>query len=238
MTKEGLAEKYRAAQIPQLITKDSLRAALNIAWTLTENDVIFSSEAEHLCYILGSQLVRDWATDFPIVVSASQHLRLARLAAALAALVRVSGYTKEEVKQVIVQPEHVRWIYDWLIFLFKTNDLRYEEYVRIYRQTEESFTRRKDNIIKEIRTWRSYRTLLKYLSIHTTFTIFNVEQDIGQVPAIKQKFRWLIQAGLIKRGKDSLVKTQEFQDVLRIEFKNELDEVDPLPEITDREDMI
>jgi hypothetical protein len=237
MTGEGLSEKYKNVNLPNLFTKEVLRAGLNVAWALTENDVKFTEAAEQACYTLGSSLVKAWATDFPIVVSASQHLRLARLAAALATLVRVKG-PGADIKTVVVYPEHVQWIHDWLVHLFKTNDLRYEEYVRAYRQTEEAFTRRKDVVMREIRSWKSYRTLLSYLSTHTTFTIFNTEQDIGQVPAIKQKFRWLMQAGLVRRGKDSLVKTQEFQTLLRTEFKAELDEADPLPIIRDSEEMI
>jgi hypothetical protein len=237
MSPEGLALKYEQEMVPHVFTQKVMRTGINMAWGLEPDDVVLLPETEMRCYRLGASMVREWGTDFPIVVQASQHHKLARLASACATLCRVLPSPTafpEERKRVVVYPEHVEWVHDWMVHLFKNNDLAYGAYVRQAKEVESSFRQREAEVLGEIRKWRNFKSFLRYFTMGNTSGPSTARVDIGHVPNLDIKFNYLVQCGLLKRVRDGhYVKTQRFQELLNGEFAEDLKTYDPLPKISD-----
>jgi hypothetical protein len=98
------------------ITSDVLHNSVSWAWTRTAKNIKFDHEAVIFVYTVAKELRKKYerATDIPLVTSDARH-KVARLAAALACLLHSTDDSHEDV---VVKKEHVKYVRDYLTYLF------------------------------------------------------------------------------------------------------------------------
>jgi hypothetical protein len=97
------------------------------AWSMEPANVTFSEKATQLILDRASELGREYSSKIPIVEPADQRLKIARLAASLAA--RLFS-TKDGVK-LLVTEEHVEFVVNWLRTIYNSPHMAYNEFSRV-----------------------------------------------------------------------------------------------------------
>jgi hypothetical protein len=96
------------------------------AWTRTVEQVEFEQEAELACLEVGDRLCERFrAPSIPLVDSGTATIKVAKLAAALAARLFSCDSTRQ---RLIVKAEHVRWIGKWLEQAYSSRTMAYADY--------------------------------------------------------------------------------------------------------------
>lgn len=96
------------------------------AWSRKPNQVIFPDETIDAILLLASSISKRFHANIPLVEPADMRIKLARLSAALAARL----YSTVDGHKLIIQPQHVRWIYSFLCRIYSKPSMAYDLYSR------------------------------------------------------------------------------------------------------------
>lgn len=111
----------------QLISHEAIKNSILWAWSRKPEDVVLTEAALDLILKTAGYLGDKYgsAEDIPLVSPADQRIKLARLCVALACLIHSTDSTHEKV---IVLPEHVDFIRDYLEMVYDAKNCRYDAY--------------------------------------------------------------------------------------------------------------
>jgi DNA-binding MarR family transcriptional regulator len=117
----------------QSISGDALKHSILWAWSRQPEHIQWQKAAEKACLEAAARMSEKYgaADDIPLVSPADQRIKLARMAVALAALVHSTDDTHEKV---IVKPEHVEFIENYLNHIYDAKNCRYDVYARYARE--------------------------------------------------------------------------------------------------------
>ncbi len=218
--KDNMDEKYRHHRVEHVYKPYLLQRLLDITWARTAKDIELLPETIDACYLYANKLKEYYTPDFPMVFPAEQHKRMARFAIALAAITPINTIDK-----IVVYPEHIEWIYDWLVHLFNNNDLRYADYVKIRTAGDKRFVENRTKIVDKIKTIPGYQKLL-FSMVGNTYITYRQLVDEGFGSVLSEKIlSGLSRMGMIKHTKNGYLKTEQLNELLNNEFKNVVNEV-------------
>lgn len=102
---------------------DLCRMRVLWAWSRRPENILFLPETTALILEQASKMGRMYSSRVPLVEAADQRLKLARLAVAAAVCV----YSTDDGNNVIVKPEHVEFVVEYLNELYTTKAMSYDK---------------------------------------------------------------------------------------------------------------
>lgn len=105
-------------------TSDACNARVLWAWSRRPDDVVFTEEAAQCILECATQMGAKYSSKVPIVEAADQRIKIARLAVAAACCVFSSD---EAGQKVIVKPEHVEFVVDFMNELYCAKSFGYDK---------------------------------------------------------------------------------------------------------------
>jgi hypothetical protein len=105
------ADERRQPQVEHVYTSDYCHNLILWAWSRKPDQVRLESVTLDACFELGKKMGKKYSSDCPIVNSMEQKIKLARLSVSLAC--RLFS-TDDTGQRVVVKPEHVEYIYEFL----------------------------------------------------------------------------------------------------------------------------
>lgn len=111
-------------EVPHVYTSDACNTRVLWAWSRKPEDVVFTDEATELILKKATEMGARYSSKVPIVEAADQRIKIARLSVATAACVFSSDETGEKV---IVKPEHVEFVVDFMNELYCSKSFGYDK---------------------------------------------------------------------------------------------------------------
>lgn len=218
--KDNMDEKYRNYHVKHIYKDYLLRRLLDITWAKTAKDIDLLPETVDACYEFANKLKDFYVPDFPMVFPAEQHKRMARFGIALAALTPIRS-----IERIEVFPEHIEWIYDWLLHLFNNNDLRYADYVKIRTANDKRFVDNRSKIVDKVKSVPEYQKLL-FSVVGSTYITYRQLLDSGFSSELTEKIlSGFSRMGLLKHSKNGYLKTEQFNELLNTEFRDVIHDI-------------
>lgn len=109
---------------PHIYTSDACNTRVLWAWSRRPEDIEISAEATERILLKATEMGKAYSSKVPVVEAADQRIKIARLAVACAACV-VS--TDETYTKILVKPEHVDFVVDFMNELYTAKSLGYDK---------------------------------------------------------------------------------------------------------------
>lgn len=129
-------------KVPHVYTSNACNTRVLWAWSRRPEDVVFTSEATEQILKKATEMGAKYSSKVPVVEAADQRIKIARLSVAAACCVFSSDETGQKV---IVKPEHVDFVVDFMNELYSTKSFGYD---RLSEEDLESTDTSDDNINK------------------------------------------------------------------------------------------
>lgn len=110
--------------VPHVFTSELCHSLILWAWTRKPEHIVFTPEAEQACLDWASKMGQDFTPQFPIVISADQRIKIARLAVSAA----IRTFNTDDGESVNVEKSHVDWAVSFLQSLYQDPALGYADY--------------------------------------------------------------------------------------------------------------
>lgn len=110
--------------VSHVYTSDACNTRALWAWSRRPDDIIFTPEATERILEKATEMGAKYSSTVPIVEAADQRIKIARLSVATAACVFSSDETGEKV---IVKPEHVDFVVDFMNELYCSKSFGYDK---------------------------------------------------------------------------------------------------------------
>lgn len=111
--------------VPHIYTSDRCKLRVMWAWSRRPENIIFTPEATTRILECAEKMGHKYSSRIPLVEPADQRLKLARLSVAAAACL---FSTDEGGEDVIVKPEHVDFVHNYLESLYDSKALGYDRF--------------------------------------------------------------------------------------------------------------
>lgn len=108
--------------VEHVYTSDLCKDRVMWAWSRKPNQVIFTPEASTCILTNASKMGKKYSSRVPLVEPADQRLKLARLSVSTAVML----YSTDDGTNVIVKPEHVEFVVEYLNSIYDTKALNYD----------------------------------------------------------------------------------------------------------------
>lgn len=114
----------RAQPAPHVYTADLCRSLILWAWSRTPEQVVISDEVEGMILARATQLSEKYSAYIPLIEPADTRIKLARLSVACAC----RCFSADADGNVLVLPEHVGFVYDFLRSCYDSPFMAYDVY--------------------------------------------------------------------------------------------------------------
>lgn len=111
-------------EVPHVYTSDACNTRVLWAWSRKPDDVIFTPEATERILECATQMGAQYSSKVPVVEAADQRIKIARLSVAAACCMFSSDETGQKV---IVLPEHVDFVVDFMNTLYTSKSFGYDK---------------------------------------------------------------------------------------------------------------
>lgn len=210
--KKIAALNIKRPETPHIFTSDISRLLVLWAWTRRPDQVQFTREAEVLCFEGGSDLCSKFSDAMPLIDRGTTGIKVARLAAALAA--RLFSHPDGDPESLLVHIEHVRFILRFIDRLYSDPIMGYADFSR----AQEFATKMLDEEVvgKNIRASKYPREFIEHLLHTDSFSVQDVmdwcevNEDEGQ-----RLVSLFVRKHAIYRVKRDYVKTPAFIEFLK-----------------------
>lgn len=112
------------APVPHRYTSDACNTRVLWAWSRRPQDVVFTPDATAAILAAATKMGAQYSSKVPIVEAADQRIKIARLAVSTACCVFSTDETNEKV---IVKPEHVQFVVDFMNELYCAKSFGYDK---------------------------------------------------------------------------------------------------------------
>lgn len=180
------------------------------AWSRKQNQIRFTSEAEKEVLKYAVEMSEKYSDTIPLVQGSIQRIKLAKLSVALACRL----FSTEDGANVIVKPEHVKFVVGFLYSIYDSQYFGYKDY---------SINRHDENVVSsENEVEVMIGTLKDPLKFATKMLSINMIMfdDLGDFTGLEREHlkyfkSTLVTNNCIKRRKNFFVKTPEFIKMLK-----------------------
>lgn len=111
-------------EVPHIYTSDACNTRVLWAWSRKPDDIIFTPEATERILECATQMGAKYSSKVPVVEAADQRIKIARLSVAAACCMFSSDETGQKV---IVLPEHVDFVVDFMNTLYTSKSFGYDK---------------------------------------------------------------------------------------------------------------
>ena len=110
-------------EVPHIFTPEVCRTRVLWAWSRKPEDITFTPEATAAILKMATEMGEKYTSKVPIVEAADQRIKIARLAVAAACCV----FSSDDGQHVIVKPEHVEFVVDFMNRIYATKSFGYDK---------------------------------------------------------------------------------------------------------------
>lgn len=110
--------------VPHVYTSDACNTRVLWAWSRRPEDVVFTPEATERILEKATEMGQKYTSKVPVVEAADQRIKIARLSVAAAACV---CSTDETFEKIVVTPEHVEFVVDFMNELYCAKSFGYDK---------------------------------------------------------------------------------------------------------------
>jgi hypothetical protein len=188
-------------------TPELCRQLVAWAWSLKPEQIYFSDDAMNLLYLEATRMGQTYSNLIPLVEGADQRVKLARMAVAAAA----RTYNVDSNGLLAVEASHVRFVADFLDYLYSKPSFDYSGYSR-----EVGTQANADQMDRVTRTLAKYPQAAQAIADFPFFRLQDVMEasNIDQFEA-KEITSVLITARLLTRDSRGYRKTPALINILR-----------------------
>lgn len=206
-----LINKIATDDVPQLTyTSDVCKALILWAWSRKPEDVVFEKDAVKAILKYAIEMGKTYSTKIPLVESANQRIKLARMAVAAAA--RVFS-TDDRGDKVIVRKEHVDFVYDYLDQIYSKPSLDYKSFSHQEKEAERIAQEKADEVFKFI---EAFPDVADIFLRQTYVRAKDIEEQLDlDKPTVKEHIHFLSRARMIDRTTNGYRKSPAFISLLR-----------------------
>jgi hypothetical protein len=111
-------------EVPHKYTSDACNTRVLWAWSRKPDDIVFTPDATEKILKHATEMGAKYTSKVPVVEAADQRIKIARLSVAAACCV---FSTDDECKKVIVKPEHVDFVVDFMNELYCARSFGYDK---------------------------------------------------------------------------------------------------------------
>lgn len=201
------------APVEPRFTSELSRALILWAWSRRPDQIEFTPEATQAILDAATRMGGRYHASIPIVEPADQRLKLARLSVAAAARVFSADQTGEKI---VVQPEHVTFVADFLERIYSQPSMAYDEYSGQMKSGESMSDDTRAAILTAMLGWDNGNDAVEFLRQAKIFRKTELEEVLGWTSeASKEAIKLLTGKRLIRSTRDGYIKTPAFIGLLR-----------------------
>lgn len=204
------------ADIEHVYSSELCRDLILWAWSRTKDQIKFTPEAIDLLFKYATEQGNFYTNKVPIVEGANQRIKLARMAIATAARVYSTDDTGE---MIIVKPEHVEYVYDFLTEIYKKQSLGYWDLSKqAYSQREKA-----ESCTGEVKAFLSdFPDLADIFMENNIISVSDIGNILNVEPFEARKYiNMLMKSRMVTKGTtNGYRKTPTFISIIR-EWKQE-----------------
>lgn len=206
------------------VTPEMLRSVIYWAWNLKPEQVDFRPEAEDVCLAKAKEMteVYGYAADIPLVTLSDFRKKLARIAAAIAA-VRISA--GEDFARLVVLPEHVLMGAEFLRRVYSHDNCSLDDYSEIqrvgsqlldYEEIEKAFMEKYENEKHDPENGAVFPKAIFTLRVSDRIRREDLAEQVGCTPeTVSRMVRVLKRFTLIETSPQGYVKKPKFNKFIR-----------------------
>ena len=204
-------------KVPHKFTSAKCRDLILWAWSRKPEDILISAETEDMILSFAELFSEKYNETIPLVVETEIRIKIARMSVALAARLYSTDDTGEKI---VVRPAHVSSVCSWLVSLYQSNAVGYEQYSE---QRKTGNLGSEVNDVCEALGKKGMLALLNMKSISKSL-LRDIFQDsvAGDVA-----FSKLLLGRAIRNNGRGFFKTESFIDKLKVEKSNSSIQDDP-----------
>jgi hypothetical protein len=179
------------------------------AWSRRPDDIRFVDGCEDFILDAASAMSQQYTNEIPLVERSEQRIRLARLACAMAA--RLYS-TDETAQQLLVRPEHVVLVVEFLRAAYDAPAMRYDRYSKVRRSAQAFTSEQLGSCLERLRRFEpeSLPALTAYLNENDEIDKFGLAESTGWDMDTARQFTQIFTTkvrGLKPGGNRRMVKT-------------------------------
>lgn len=196
-------------QVPHKYTFDLCKELILWVWSRKPNQIEFTSDAIDTILELATKMGEMYVSHIPLVEGANQRIKLARLSVATAARM----FSTPDGERLIVKPEHVKFVYDYLNQIYRKPSLGYWDYSRQIREQEKIAEQARDKVMKFLK--ENPQVANTFLA-HSTVFGRDIEElaDLDR-STVRRYLKFLAKNGMISKSTTGYSKTPAFVTILR-----------------------
>jgi len=215
----SLRKQQASTPRKNIYTPEIMSKMVNHVWSRSIHNYKFLPETVNACFDISEYLIENYTSDFPMILGAGQPDKMARLAAAAAGLFNLTaGETIEDYNNIVVYPEHVEWVSNWLQKVFKEDDLQYHAYAQAHNNSIKKSREDRKNIEKFIKKLPEYHELIYALVNTMTINEYQLRTQAPSIVNVSKLLSILTRIGLLKATNKGFYKTELLNDMLQKEF--------------------
>ncbi len=206
--------KLKDVKVPHTFTSELCNKLILWAWSRKPEQVKILKETEDVIYKGVDILDAKYSSSIPLVEPAEQRIKLARMATSLACRL----FSTEDGETVIVRPEHVHEIMDFLQQVYDKPSMGYDMFSAHTKAVDHIPTEDLADIKKEFREFRNWTTLRDLFLQMSQFKRMEISDQLGyDQDQARELFAWL--------GKRKLIRSSPFGYIKHVAFTGMLKEM-------------
>jgi hypothetical protein len=202
--------------VAHLYTSDLCKQLVLWAWSRKAEDVVFTPGVVDCIMFVANEMGKKYSAAIPLVEPAEQRIKIARLSVAAAA--RVFS-TDESYEKVIVEPKHVKFVWEYLMEMYSKPSMGYDIYS--LSQKKETTLGNEDEIrdaftklypaFSGAKSEEMLRDVVSYIADSQQLTVSDLCDLTGlERPEIKSFISTLVRKRAIKKRYTFYAKTPAF----------------------------
>lgn len=201
--------RYGPSEVPHVYTSDLCHQRILWTWSRRPEHIVFTPEAEERILKRAEDLGKRYHPSIPLVEKADQRIKLARMAAAIAA--RVFSTDAEGIR-LFIREEHAEFCYQYLLSCYDRKSLAYDLYSK---QKFAEETLKDETIVTDILEIQG-RDFVDSLLETAFVNIADIEILIeAERPEAKQVLSSLIKNRCLKKSRYGFFKSPAFIELLK-----------------------
>lgn len=180
------------------------------AWSRKAEDVIFTPEATDLILAKANEMAKHYISDIPLVEGANQRIKLARLSVATACRLFSTDSSGEKV---VVKPEHVEYVCEFLNSIYKKPSMGYWDLSQQVRLEERAALEN----IEKVSNFLQNNPFLALVFMKNSIVNSRDLEDMLDLDSstVRSYLKFLIKNGMLEKKQQGYVKKPTFINILR-----------------------
>lgn len=193
-------------------TADLCNLLILWAWSRKPENIKFTPEAVQTILDKAMLLGEKYSSAIPLVEGAEERIKLAKLSVAIAA----RTFSTEDGENLIVKPEHVEFIYEFLDRIFSKPSMGYDVFSKAQKQALLLDKDRVKELEKEFKDFDSWKLLRSLLLEYQGFRRTELSEQMGyDSESCRLLFKWMTLNKFIKTSPIGYVKQPIFTAFLK-----------------------